>query len=122
MMKIISIILGLLMIALGSLPLLNQFGILGLNISLPISVLTYILAGAGLFVLIDGFMEGFMETSGKITMLVGFLILIGGLLMVLGSFGVLPFTVPAVGIMVYNVLFIIEGILLLVAGFNPAIY
>ncbi|MCX8147570.1 MAG: hypothetical protein N3D84_03825, partial [Candidatus Woesearchaeota archaeon] len=58
----ISFVVGLILIAFGLIPLLNKFGAIkwnlpGFLVNLPTSVLVWIVAIAGLYILIDGFIE-----------------------------------------------------------------
>jgi hypothetical protein len=114
MWKPLSIILGIILIAFGAVSLLNELGIINIGLTLPTTILIYILAGGGLVILAEGlFPEGWAEPAGKISILVGILILAFGILMVLSTYGIIPFAIPDFSLLIYNVLFIIEGLLLL---------
>ncbi len=117
----ISLILGLALLVLGVLPILEKLGILGANPiafvtdTLTINILQYIVAAAGLVLIIDAFME--MDSLRIWTLIVGLVVLALGLIPVLSSFGVIGFTIPFLTALIYQIIFILEGILLVIAAF-----
>ncbi|MBN2566538.1 hypothetical protein JXB02_00460 [Candidatus Woesearchaeota archaeon] len=120
--NLISLVLGLILLALGGIPLLNQFGVVGFNVpefllGLVGQVILYIIAAGGLYLIIEAFMEGMQEGIGKVTFIVGLVVLAIGLIPLLFSFGVVQFTIPFLTSTVFNVLFVIEGIFLVIAAF-----
>jgi len=117
----ISLILGLILVVLGVLPLLARFKILGAN---PIQFITnilgmniaqYIVAIAGLVLIINAFMEA--DTLRIVSLIVGVIILAAGVIPVLNGAGVIPFNIPFLSDLVYQILFIVEGIFLVIAAF-----
>jgi hypothetical protein len=116
--KAMSIILGLIFFVLGGLPLLNKFNILSFSLPrLPMMVL-WILALVGAIVLIiDGFHEarniGPAKAIGIASIVMALILIVWGV----GSFGILPFTIPAVGILIIDIIFVIAGILLILGTF-----
>ncbi len=118
-----SFFAGAAMIALGGLPLLhniipnapNTFALSWF----PITLFTYILAGAGLYLLIDAIIEITNSNSvGWMTFLLGIVFLIIGLFPILNTVGIIGFSLPfALSPMAYYIMFVIEGIFLCIATF-----
>lgn len=119
----ISILIGLLLMALGILPLLSQLGIIGLAFDTWIgkiaSIFAYIIAAGGLYLIIDSFHEigSMAPTLGWITLIVGVIVLAFGIIQALHSFGTISWQIPTLPEVVYYAIFIFEGILLFIAGF-----
>jgi len=118
----ISLVLGLILLVLGVLPLLAKLGIFGgvnpiafvTNI-LTANILQYIVAAAGLVLIIDAFME--MDALRTWTLVIGLIVLALGLIPVLSSFGIIGFTIPFLTALIYQLIFVIEGVLLIIAAF-----
>lgn len=116
--KAISIILGLIFVVLGGLPLLNRFNLVSFTLPrLPMMVL-WVLALIGAIVLIvDGFKEtqniGAAKAIGIASIVMALILIVWGI----GSFGILPFTIPAVGILIIDIVFVVAGILLVIGTF-----
>jgi uncharacterized membrane protein len=116
-----SLILGVVLLALGIIPLLNQFGVIqfglpGILTTLIPSILAYIFAIAGLVLAVDAFMED--DTLRIVSLIVGVLILAAGVISILNAFQVIGFTVPLLdNPVVYNIIFVVEGIFLIIAAF-----
>lgn len=115
-----SLLIGFMLTILGVVPLLNSAGIIGFNLpgfilSLPGSLISlFLIAGAGVYLLIDSFFEdGFFFGLSLIT---SFIMIVMGAIPILHNFGIIGFTIPY-GIVIYNILFTIEGFLLIVAAF-----
>ena len=120
--NLLSLVLGLILLTLGIIPILNTWGVIGFNlpgflVGIVSQVLIYLIAGSGLWLLVDGFQEGMHSTEGKITVWIGFLVLLIGVINLLQKFKILPFGVPFLTAAVYSIIFAIEGILLVVAAF-----
>ncbi len=120
--KIMSIIMGLIFLALGSLPLLNKLGVIGFAMpALPGIVLWILGVGGGIYLIIDGFHEITSMGMGHFAMvasfIVGIVILAFGLIPLLGAAGVIAFALPVIAEIIVNVLFILTGILLVAGGF-----
>lgn len=117
----ISLILGLILMGIGILPLLEKFKLIGANPIAPVtniltvSILQYVVAIAGLVLIIDAFME--MDTIRVVSLIIGIIVLASGIIPVLNSFHVIGFTIPYLTVTVYHVVFIIEGIFLIIAAF-----
>lgn len=121
--NLLSLILGIILLALGLIPLLNTWGVIGFAlpeflVTIVSQIFIYLVAGGGLWLLVDGFHEGTHSTEGKVTMGVGFLVLLIGVINILQQFKVIPFGIPFLTPVVYSVIFTLEGILLVVAAFT----
>ena len=117
-LHISSFVLGAFLFAFGLLPLIGKSSYLGpLASSLSGVVLSYILAFGGLFIIFDSFFEFTFHAHVALTvMLSGLVVFAIGLIVVLHSMKVLAFTIP-VSPLLFNILFIIEGLLLMVSAF-----
>ncbi|MBI2653683.1 hypothetical protein HYX02_02615 [Candidatus Woesearchaeota archaeon] len=113
----ISGIVGTIIFLLGLMPLMGKFTFLN---NLPVSLLTWIVAGAGFYLMVNSVVEitnsnivGWWSFGVAVT------VLIIGLFPLLHSFGIGPawFQFKWLGRSVYNVVFVIEGIFLMIATF-----
>lgn len=114
-----SLTIGFLLLLLGGIPLLNQWGVIpfglpGFLSNLIVTIAVYILAGAGIFLLVDAWGE-WGEHIGTISLVVGLVVIAVGIVHVLGAFGVLPQLI-SLPMMAYNILFVIEAILLILGS------
>lgn len=113
----ISGIIGAIIFLLGLLPLLGKFEFLN---NLPVSLLVWIVAGAGFYLIINSVIE---ITNSNIIGWWSFIIAISllavGLMPLLHTFGVGPdwFEFKWLSRAVYNVIFVIEGVFLMIATF-----
>ena len=119
----VGLVVGLLLTALGIIPLLQQYKIISFGLptflnGLLGSVIMYVLAATGLYLIVQGFMEGFDSTIGKVTVVAGLVILVLGVIPLLSSFGVIAFSIPFLTLTIFRVIFVIEGILLVIGAFN----
>jgi len=115
--EIINTLLGLLLIILGVLLAGTQFGFLPFLLPAFVNnvvsmALIYILAGVGLWLIIDGFME-WDDWPTWPTLLVGLLILSIGVINILSHFEIIGFSISFIPEIVYYVLFVVEGVLML---------
>ncbi|RME77460.1 hypothetical protein D6774_04400 [Candidatus Woesearchaeota archaeon] len=120
----LSALAGLVLIALGSIPILNNFGIGPSWFAYPTTILsatiaTWVIALAALFLIVAAVIEITNASHyGWWTFLIGAIALAIGGLQILGTFGIGPglfgFTPH---IMIYNVIMIIEGFFLVMAMF-----
>jgi len=115
--EIINTILGLLLIVIGVLLAGTQFGFLPFILpaffdNVISMALIYILAGVGLWLIIDGFME-WDDWPTWPTLIVGLLILAVGIINILANFKVIGFSITFIPSIIYYVLFVVEGILML---------
>ena len=118
----ISMIVGVILLGIGLIPLLNSWGVLpfglpGFLTSLLSGIVVYVLAIGALYLIIDAFMEDVGDPIGMTTLIVGILIFALGIITLLNSFGVIGFSIPFLNEMIYNILFAIEGIFLIIAAF-----
>ncbi len=119
----VSFVLGLILIAVGLIPILNQFGVIPFGLpaflsGLVSSIIIWLIAGSGLYLIIESFMEGLDEPSAKWLLIVGLVVLALGLIPLLNSLGVIQFTVPLLSMMLFRIIFVIEGILMIIGAFN----
>ncbi|MFT4343584.1 MAG: hypothetical protein ACMXYE_02445 [Candidatus Woesearchaeota archaeon] len=113
---------GGLLILLGGLPLLHTFGVLpfglpGIFNTLMVSIGGWIIALAGLYIVIDGMIEPSGHSLHMILLALGGLFILVGLLPILNSFGVVDFQVPFLeNLVVFNIIITVEGFLLILGG------
>ncbi|MBI5397838.1 hypothetical protein HZB03_00075 [Candidatus Woesearchaeota archaeon] len=117
---------GLVIFALGLLPLLNRLGVgpewMAIKF-LPLTIVSWIVAVAALYLVINSIIELTNSNAiGWISVIVAFVALAIGLLPILGGFGIGPdfFNLEFLkgfGQILYNVIFIAEGLFLMVAMF-----
>lgn len=118
----LSFVIGLILLAFGIIPLLNKFGAIGWNlpgflVNMPVGVLVWIVAVAGLYILIDGFIEPPMHIFHWLLILAGLIMMVIGLIPILHSFGTIGFTIPGMdNLVLYWVLITLEGFGLALAG------
>jgi len=117
-----SLLVGLILLFLGIVPLLSQFKIIGFGLpgfltGIVPQIAIYVIAFGALYMIIDAFLEGIDEPNGVITLIVGAIIFVVGIINVLNNFNVLSFKIPFLTGMVYNVLFVIEGLFLAIGAF-----
>ncbi|MBD3209110.1 hypothetical protein GF367_01670 [Candidatus Woesearchaeota archaeon] len=115
----ISLLVGILITALGIIPLLNRVGVLGFNLpefilKLVPAVAIWIIPAAGFFLFIDAFDED--DTIRTVTIIVAFLLIVLGIIQILNQFGVIGFGLPLTD-MVYYIAFVVEGLFLIIATF-----
>ena len=113
----ISGLIGAIIFLLGLLPLIGKFELLN---NLPVSLLIWIVAGAGLYLLMNSLIE---ITNSNIvgwwSFLIAIAVLVIGLFPLLHSFGIGPpwFEFSWLSRSVYNFIFVIEGFFLMIATF-----
>lgn len=109
-------LLGLIVFALGLLPLIDVYDFS----FVPIAIFKWVIAIAGLFMVQDAVVEiTNSNVLGWATLWVSLGMLIVGLLPILHGFGIGPdfFELSFVGRTFYNILFLIEGLFLMIATF-----
>lgn len=120
----ISFFVGLLLFAVGLIPLLNKFGVLpfglpGFMTGLIASIFFWIIAIAGLYIIIDGLIEPAGHMIHTMLIVTGILFVLIGLVPILNQFGVIKFDIPFLkDLIVYNIIITIEGLMLMSAGFT----
>jgi hypothetical protein len=122
----ISGLVGAVIFALGLLPLLNRFGIgpdwMGLKF-LPLTIMSWIIAVAALYLVVNSITELTNSNAiGWVSIIVAFVALCIGILPILGGFGIGPEFfklefLKSFGTLLYNVVFIAEGLFLIIAMF-----
>ena len=113
----ISGLIGSVIFLLGLMPILGKFEFLN---NLPVSLLTWIVAGAGLYLAVNSIIE---ITNSNIvgwwSFILAVAVLIIGLLPLLHGFGIGPawFEFKWLNRTAYDIIFILEGIFLMIATF-----
>lgn len=118
-----ALIIGLLLMALGIIPMLQQFKIITWATFLTgnwlITIAPYLLAAGGIYLLIDSFMED--DTMRIVSILVSLVVIAVGVIDVLNKFKIIGFGIPflegSLGTIIYLSLFILEGLFLFIAAF-----
>ncbi len=116
--KILSFVLGIILLAVGIIPMLNGFGVIGFSIpSIPLTILWVLALVGALFLIIDGFKEmqgmGFQKMEMLGSMITAIVIIVLGL----AHFGVFSLNLGNVARTILNILLTIGGILLILGGF-----
>lgn len=118
----ISFFVGLIIFAYGIVPLLNKLGVMGFVwpgflADIGFSIAMWIIAVAGMYVLVDGFIEPPQHGLHWALILIGLVLFVSGLLPILKSFGVIGLSLPFLETMiVYYAIITVEGLLLLIGG------
>ncbi len=114
-----ALLIGLLLMALGVIPLLNTFKVITwgtfLHANWLISVFPYLLAVGGVYLLIEAFMED--DHWRLVSIVVALLVIAVGVLQILSVFKVIGLNLSFITPLVYNILFAIEGFFLVIASF-----
>jgi len=120
----ISFFVGLVLFLVGFIPLLKQFKVLGFGLpiflnSLMAQIFFWIIAIAGVYIIIDGLIEPAGHSLHIFLMILGFLFIIVGLIPILNKFGVISLNLSFLAnLVVYNSIITIEGLMLMTAGFT----
>ncbi len=121
--KPLSMIAGFIFLALGLIPLLNKFGVVGFNLPLsPVGIFLWIIAiAAGIILLWDAIgenmaMMGFAQQVRVATLVIGLAMLAIGVIPILHSMKVIGFDIPPIADTIKNVLFVAVGFLLIYGG------
>ena len=119
----VSFLVGAVIGAFGLLPILNRVNIgpswFALEF-LPIALFSYIVAGAGFYLMIESIIEITNSNAvGWISFLVAVVVLAIGILPTLSKFGVGPswFAFAWLSPFIYHIIFVIEGLFLMIAMF-----
>ncbi len=116
-----ALITGSLLMVLGVIPLLAKWGVLSLKIptflssNIFMSIGTYIIAIAGIYILINSFMED--DTMRMISIGVAILVILIGIIPILTQFGVIKYEIPFLSPLFFYIMFTIEGFFLFLAAF-----
>ena len=116
--KITSFVLGVVILAIGILPLLENFGMISFTvpfIGFATKIAFWIFAAGGLFILVDAHLEG--HSLKMPSTILGILLLAVGLIEILYSFEVIGFHIPFLNEMIFYILFALEGLFLVIAAF-----
>ncbi|MBN1543920.1 hypothetical protein JW898_00480 [Candidatus Woesearchaeota archaeon] len=122
---IISFIVGILLFALGLLPLLSKLGIgpswFNVWSFLPVTIISWIVAVGALYLVIDSVIEITNSSAiGFVSIIIAFVCLLIGVLPILANFGIGPsfFALGFLGPVsryLFDLVFIIEGVFLMIA-------
>jgi asparagine N-glycosylation enzyme membrane subunit Stt3 len=122
---ILSFVVGLVLFILGVLPLLGKFGIgpewFNVWTFLPIAIVFWVIALGALYLVINSVIEITNSASvGVLSIIIAFVCLVVGMLPIIHGFGLGPdfFALSFLGAVaeyLYNVIFIIEGVFLMIA-------
>ncbi len=125
---IISGIIGFLIFLLGLIPMLEDLKILNLGLSSYLKAnwfvasLPFIVAIGGLYLGIESIMElANSNTFGWLTFFIGLILMVAGILQSLKTFGIGPGVGFIINPLVYQIVFIGEGLFLIIAmiGMEP---
>ena len=119
----ISFGLGIVLFVLGGLPLLNTTGVIAFTLPAALTgliakIVLYLCALGGIWLLIDAFWEDASDTTRYTSLIVGLIVLVIGTIPLLNQFGVIGFSIPVLSMTIYNVIFLVEGILLMWGAFQ----
>ena len=119
---IASFFVGFVLMAVGILPILNQFGIGPAFFALDflhIDILIWVLAVMALYLVYDSIQEITNSSSiGWMSILLAFVVLAFGIIQILGNFGIGPgFFAFRLPIMLYYIIMFVEGLFIFIAGF-----
>ncbi|MBI2141388.1 hypothetical protein HYU16_03100 [Candidatus Woesearchaeota archaeon] len=121
--KPISLLLGVVFLAFGLIPLLNQFKIIGFTIPTLPNIVLQVLGIIGAVILLwdaisEGMtaMMGFPQMARMATFVMALVLLAIGLIPLLNSMNIIGFTLPVLAAIIVNVLYIVTGALLLYGG------
>ena len=115
--KMLNFVLALAVLAGGALPLLSKFGVIGEIPAIPILVIQILTVIAGIVLLFDGFLgsglSGVMPRT--LNFITAFIALIGGIVPLLGTIGVIG-ALPEIPGVVFHGLLVLAGTVLLLDG------
>ena len=121
----VSFFVGLFLFAVGFLPLIGSggvvkilpFGLPAFLTSLIAGIAIWLIAIAGLYIVVDGFIEPPAHNLHWILIACGIVLFVIGFLPLLNKFGVIGFGIPFLSNMfVYQGLIGLEGLLLMIGG------
>lgn len=120
----ISFFIGIVLFFIGIIPLLKQFKVLGFGLpsflnGLMAQIFFWIIAIAGVYIIVDGLIEPAGHSLHIFLMILGLLFVIVGLIPILNRFGVVHLNLSFLAnLVVYNSIITIEGLMLMTAGFT----
>jgi hypothetical protein len=117
----VSFIIGIFVVALGGIPILNGFG--WIPFALPgflvitSRILLWLVAAIGAYLIIDSFLcED--DTVMWISIFVAVVIFGIAAIQILNGMNIIPFGIPFLSMQVLRILFVIEGLGLIIAAFG----
>lgn len=116
----IALVIGLLVTALGLIPLLATWNVIGFNLpefmlNIIPSIAVWLIAGLAIYLFIDAIMED--ATMKVISIIAALIFLAIGVIQILFQFGVIGFSIPFLGPLAYYIIFTLEGIFIFIAAF-----
>ncbi|MFH0870248.1 MAG: hypothetical protein V1866_04295 [archaeon] len=120
----ISFFIGIVLFLIGIVPLLKQFKVLGFGLpsflnGLMAQIFFWIIAIAGVYIIVDGLIEPAGHALHIFLMVLGLIFVIVGLVPILNKFGVIHLNLSFLAnLVVYNSIITIEGLMLMTAGFT----
>jgi hypothetical protein len=113
----LSLITGIVITALGGIPLLYNWGWIGFDLPFPLesSILLWAVAVGGLFLIISSFLSE-EDNVMWVSILVAFVLMVIAIIHILNTFEVIGFGVPFLTLTVLRIMFVVEGLGLIVAG------
>lgn len=114
-----SFFVGAIIFCLGFFPLIGKSAWLGpISNSVILVIGQYIVAIGGLYIIIDSFFEfTFHSGLGIATLIVGLIVFALGLVTILHDMGQISFHIGFLNAIVYQILFILEGLFLMIGCF-----
>ncbi len=113
----VSFVIGLVIALFGLFSLIGKESWLGPAGGLTGSILAYVLAFGGLYMVFDSFFEYSFHSGIFITTFIAGIVVFGlGIINVLHSFDAVAFSVP-IPAFLYDLLFVVEGLFLVIATF-----
>lgn len=116
----IALIVGIIAAALGAIPLLSTWNIIGFTLpefvlKLLDTIAIWVIAGIALLMFIDAIWED--DGIKTITIILALIFLAAGVIQILSNFGVIGFGIGFLKGMVAQILLVIEGFFLIIAAF-----
>ncbi len=114
-MKKISVVMGLILLAFGAIPILNNLGVTSLAIIIPNLLIQIGLLIGGIYLFIDAANPGLL--SKKPSIIIGIIALVLGAFPFLRTFNIIAFdlTIPLI---ILNIILLLTGLFLVIDGFT----
>jgi len=118
----VSFFVGVFLVVFGIIPLLLKFKFVAWKLpsflmGLPFSIAIWVIAVAGLYVVIDGFIEPPAHNLHWILIIAGIILFVVGLLPLLYSFKVIGLNLGFLNnLLIYQSIITVEGLLLVIGG------
>ncbi|MFH1211793.1 MAG: hypothetical protein V1659_02570 [Candidatus Woesearchaeota archaeon] len=117
----VSLFVGLIVTAFGLIPLLSKLklipSLLGFLDNIVGVIGVYLIVAFGLYILLDSFLEDNDNAIKYISIVVAIAVVAVGLITMLNSLKIIAFKIPIVTPIVFNIIFVVEGLFLIIAAF-----